>query len=246
MIQYLRHRAHALAAWERQLNPRGSVLGGLLLLALLSGAGLQRLSQWSMGQQFAELQNAQEQWQQQKLELEKQRAALELELKMEQQSQQETRALMAHQREQMNVLERELTFYRSIMAPEQTADGVFVHDLVLDETANPQRFRLRLVLTQQKVRKRFARGSVSLNIEGTLAGKPHSIPVQEESLPFGFRYFQQLESEVIFPDGFFPEELTVQIRLPSGSGQSAARGASRYPVSELISETALQRLKEKA
>ncbi len=246
MIQYLRHRAHALAEWESGLKPRGAVLLALLVLALLSGAGLHRLSQWTTVQHLAQLEADQAQWQEQKLALEKRRAALELELKMEQQSQQETRALMAHQSERMNQLERELTFYRSIMAPEQTADGVFVHDLALDETANPQRYRLRLVLTQQKVRKRFAKGTVHLSIEGTLAGKPHSFPLQAESLAFGFRYFQQLESELLLPEGFFPEQLTVQIRLPAGSGQSAANSTSRYPVAELFSETALQRLKEKA
>ncbi|GAA4899729.1 DUF6776 family protein [Ferrimonas pelagia] len=251
MMQYIKHRIHALQQLEQRLNPRGVILLLLLLAAMGLGAGVQWLRQLPQSQQLLQYAQAQVEEQAALRDCERERSALALELRMEQQSQQETLALMARQRVQMDELERELTFYRNIMAPEKTADGVFIHDLSLDETGNAQRFRMRLVLTQQKLQKRFARGEISWSIDGSLDGHSKSLTAEElgadsNSTNFSFRYFQQIDTLIALPEGFYPERLRVQIRLPANSEQKAARAETTYGFTELVSAPVLARLKEKA
>ncbi|SHH94033.1 DUF6776 family protein [Ferrimonas marina] len=251
MMQYLKHRWHAFTQWEQRLNPRGVLLFPLMLLVLVLGMGLGWLNQLHVIKEFGELETESKLWNYERLELEKRNAALDLELKMEQQSQQETRALMARQRGTMEEMERELAFYRNIMAPEKTADGVHIHDLVVDETASAQRFRFRLVLSQQKIRNSTVRGTAQVTLDGSQNGKARSLKLtelggDEERLAFSFRYFQELEGSLKLPDGFVPERIRVNLRLPASGNQRAASAETAFPITELISEGALARLIEKA
>jgi len=67
-------------------------------------------------------------------------------------------------------------------------------------------------------------GDVSLTVageeEGTEASYSFSQLVPEESAtswPFSFRYFQGFDKEIVLPDGFTPEEITIEVRSKTRS-----------------------------
>ncbi|WP_298441529.1 DUF6776 family protein [uncultured Ferrimonas sp.] len=245
-MQYWKHRWHALLAFWQRLYPSGPLL--LLLALLFIGLGAAILSPvlYSQQQQLAQAQQLQQQLQQQQLQADQQRVTLQLELKLEQQSQHETQAALVRQRQQLDDVQTELAFYRNIMAPEQEVDGVVVHDLVLDETNTPRRFRYQLVLTQQQLRKRYGKGSVSVQLEGTQAGKAQRLSLlalggDSAKFDYSFRYFQQFDGEISVPENFIPERVLITLKSRGKGGNSE----TLFPFSQLVSADTLRKLQGK-
>ncbi len=246
-MQKWKHRWHALCQFEQGFKPRGLILMAMALAVALLGYSVGYVEQWSLHKQVDHYQDAQGDWEKERLALERELATRGLEVRMEQQSQLETREMMAHQQQRIDALEKELAFYRNVMAPEKTADGVQIHDLVLDDTVDANRYRYRLLLTQQKIRKRFVKGTVRLTLHGSENGQPVSrdltqMGVDAASLKFSFRYFQQLESEFTLPEDFVPERLVVEVKLPKASGQKASSTEASYPFSDLVSQPTLAQI----
>jgi uncharacterized protein DUF6776 len=122
-------------------------------------------------------------------------------------------ALVLKQRE-------ELTFYRGIVSPEDGIGGLRVQRFqVLPGTAERQ-YRLRLVLVQSMRQDAVVSGSVDIQIEGTRGERPEQLRLPalgvttraDGQLPFQFRYFQNLEQDLVLPAGFEPRAVTVEVR----------------------------------
>ena len=95
-----------------------------------------------------------------------------------------------------------------------------------------QHFRLRLVLVQSMRQDAVVSGGVGIQIEGVQADRPTQLTLTEVGaktradgqLPFQFRYFQNLEQDVVLPAGFEPRAVTVEVHSPR---QAAVRES--YP-----------------
>ena len=63
-------------------------------------------------------------------------------------------------------------------------------------------------------------GAVSVLIEGVRDNRPVELPLAQVGsktradglVPFQFRYFQNLEQDIVLPDGFEPRAVTVEVR----------------------------------
>src|SRR5690606_40817254 len=83
-----------------------------------------------------------------------------------------------------------------------------------------QHFRLRLVLVQSMRQDAVVSGSVRIQIEGVQDNKPTELalsearaePTGDANLPFRFRYFQNLEQDIVLPQGFEPRAINVEVR----------------------------------
>ncbi|HKT71265.1 MAG TPA: DUF6776 family protein [Steroidobacteraceae bacterium] len=118
---------------------------------------------------------------------------------------------------------QELAFYRGIVAQGATAVGVKVQQLRISAGTKPQRFVVHIALARSVRPDNVAAGSLGISVDGeapakaaggddaTLeltaltAGKLHE-------LPFSFRYFQNIDQEVVLPAGFKPEHIGVEVR----------------------------------
>jgi antitoxin component of RelBE/YafQ-DinJ toxin-antitoxin module len=111
----------------------------------------------------------------------------------------------------------ELAFYRGIVSPEDGIGGLRVQRFQVLPTELERRFKLRLVLVQSIRQNTVASGSVQLEVSG-LRGEEAvrlalpAIADAQESLPFSFRYFQDLEQEVVLPPDFEPHSVEIQVR----------------------------------
>lgn len=116
----------------------------------------------------------------------------------------------------------ELTFYRGIVSPEDGIGGLRIQRFQVLPGGADQHFRLRLVLVQSMRQDAVVSGGVSIHIEGVQADRPTRLALAETGvklrsdgqLPFQFRYFQNLEQDVVLPVGFEPRAVDVEVRSP--------------------------------
>ena len=112
-----------------------------------------------------------------------------------------------------------IAFYRGIVSPADGTAGLRVQDLKLTRGQTERTYNVRLVLVQSLQHDRKVSGDVALSIDGDEGGSAISysytqlLPEESSaSWPFSFRYFQDFDREIILPDGFTPEKITIEVR----------------------------------
>ena len=111
-----------------------------------------------------------------------------------------------------------IAFYRGIVSPKDGNAGLRVQDLRLSRGKDEREYTIRLVLVQAMKHDRKVSGNVNLRIDGIENGTEKSysygelLPEDaERSWAFSFRYFQDFDRQVVLPDGFTPERITVSV-----------------------------------
>jgi hypothetical protein len=114
---------------------------------------------------------------------------------------------------------QELAFYRGIVAQSATAVGVKVQQVHITAGSKPQKFAVHIALVRSVRPDAVAVGTVALSIDGiTSDGKSTTLdltaltPSKQKELAFNFRYFENLDQEVVLPAGLKPEKLAVEVR----------------------------------
>jgi hypothetical protein len=113
----------------------------------------------------------------------------------------------------------ELTFYRGIVSPEDGIGGLKLQRFQVVPGGAELHYRLRLVLVQSMRQEKVVSGTVSIQIEGTQDQHPQKLSLAQVAsgvradgqVPFQFRYFQNLEQEIVLPKGFEPRAVTVEV-----------------------------------
>lgn len=116
----------------------------------------------------------------------------------------------------------ELAFYRGIVSPEDGIGGLRVQRLEILPGEAAGHFLLRIVLLQSMRQEAVAAGRLKLQIEGTRGSDPATLSLAEagaavranDQLPFKFRYFQNLEQEIVLPPDFEPRTVNVELITP--------------------------------
>jgi hypothetical protein len=114
----------------------------------------------------------------------------------------------------------ELTFYRGIVSPEDGIGGLRVQRFHVLPGAAEHQYRLQLVLVQSMRQDAAAAGSVGIQVEGVRDNKPEQLSLSllggatraDGLVAFQFRYFQELEQDIVLPPDFEPRAVTVEVR----------------------------------
>ena len=129
-------------------------------------------------------------------------------------------ALQAKIQEQTDAI----AFYRGIVSPQDGAAGLKVQDLRLTRSGEERAYNVRLVLVQSLKHDRKVSGDVNLTVEGEQDGAAASYQYSQlvrgdgsDDWPFSFRYFQDFDREIVLPDGFTPERITIEVRSTTRS-----------------------------
>ena len=124
-------------------------------------------------------------------------------------------ALQAKIQEQSDAL----AFYRGIVSPADGASGLRVQNLQLTRGGTERAYNVRLVLVQSLQHDRKVSGDVGLTIEGMENGNETSYDYSQllaaeaqSDWSYSFRYFQDFDREIVLPDGFTPERITIEVR----------------------------------
>lgn len=114
---------------------------------------------------------------------------------------------------------QELAFYRGIVAQGATAVGVKVQQVHITPGTKHQHFVMHISLMRSVRPDNVAVGSIAMSVDGTSSdGKPQTLDLQalttakQKDLPFNFRYFENLDQDVVLPTGFTAEKMAVEVR----------------------------------
>lgn len=117
-----------------------------------------------------------------------------------------------------------IAFYRGIVSPADGNSGLRVQDFRLARGNAEREYTIRLVLVQAMKHHRKVSGNVKLSIAGIENGEEKSYNYSEllpddaeQKWAFSFRYFQDFDRQVVLPDGFTPERITVQVESKTRS-----------------------------
>lgn len=208
--------------WQRRLFIVGAVLGAALILYAMYEWGrfaggyskfaeIQRRRE--LAAQIEALQDANE-------KLRADIATAELARNVDRKTYADVKTSLADLQGQVLKHREELTFYRGIVSPEDGIGGLRVQSFHVLPGAAEHQYRLQLVLVQSMRQDAAAAGSVGIHIEGVRDNKPEQLPLSQVGgatradglVAFQFRYFQELEQDIVLPPDFEPRAVTVEVR----------------------------------
>lgn len=135
---------------------------------------------------------------------------------VDRQALEEVQGTILNLRETISQLEEDVLFYKQIMSPENNETGLMIGQLDLLSTEEENRIRYRLELRQQGNNENLVSGYANVNILGTRDRQEISIPLRSLSMDedqldikLQFRYFQNIQGDLVLPDDFEP--LGIQI-----------------------------------
>lgn len=126
------------------------------------------------------------------------------------------RSLTELQTENME-LKEEVAFYRGIVGSAGESRGLQIRNFRLTKNGVAQGYRYRLILTQFVRGNRFVNGHVSLTVSGVHEGMEKQLSHEEfvkeaiDNMKFRFKYFQELQGDIVLPEGFVPLKITLSI-----------------------------------
>jgi hypothetical protein len=157
-------------------------------------------------------------------ELRRQITVLQMSQEIDRETYAQVESDLSQLQQRIQAQEEELAFYQGIISPEDGNAGLRVQNFAVTAAELDRHYLLRLVLVQTISHDRRVSGTVRLIVEGTREGEvaalsPGEVLPDEESgdIPFGFRYFQGLQREIVLPANFEPTQVSVEI-WPEGSG----------------------------
>ncbi len=207
-------------------------LGGAIAVVVLISAGYLLFqkgvhyagTEWfALEQQAGELGRQLQEAREQNIKLSQQLAILQRSSEIDRLASMEVRNEFAALQDQMLAISRELDFYRSIVSPKDGKTGLQIQHFDVKAGGSNGVFSYQLMLIQVQRNERYVRGVVEMEVEGVEDGKKRVLSLSalgsdKKNLKFKFRYFQEFGGELVIPDGFLPESVTIKVR-PSGKGK---------------------------
>jgi len=116
---------------------------------------------------------------------------------------------------------QQLAFYHAVVAPEQDKAGLKIQGFKVDSAVGG-RYPYSLVLIQAQKTQTMVKGTLRLEVGGSLNGHQKMLPMATVTRPavgeakLQFRYFQNINGQLEFPPGFSPErvKLTLDVNYP--------------------------------
>ncbi|HHH46956.1 MAG TPA: hypothetical protein ENK53_08125 [Thiotrichales bacterium] len=121
-------------------------------------------------------------------------------------------------------LRRELHFYRSVMAPEKSSQGLEIREFTLRARADGS-YRFQLLLVQAGRNDRRIEGRLRVTFVGRGEKGEETVPLARVSVkgrkdyPFRLKYFQAIEDVWRLPEGFRPTRIRFHARPRKGKAR---------------------------
>lgn len=137
----------------------------------------------------------------------------------------ELQGALAEREEQVAGLRAEVAFYERFVGSTAQRRGLSVHELQI-RPGEGRVWHFAATLTQNLERGQASEGGLTMAIEGSRNGRLEQLEwtdlrQHDEAPPveYSFRYFQQVEGDIVLPDGFTPVRVTV--RAAPARGEAA-------------------------
>lgn len=135
-------------------------------------------------------------------------------------------------------LRADLSFFQRLLEDNAEQRGVAIYSIRLRAAPAPRTYRYVVTLSQNLQMGQPTRGNLRMTVRGMQNGQRRRLGLKdlgkdasEASVPYEFKYFQQLDGSLVLPEGFVPD--AIELRLENREGQQRAER-------EVPWETALQ------
>lgn len=198
----------------------------LAIVVLVAGALL--LGLWGAWRSFGPIPpNARERLESQarKIEmLEQQNTTLARSDQISRTANQDLQGTLADRDEEIAGLRTDIAFYERFVGAAGQRHGLSVHDLQLKRQGGPGVWHFVATLTQNINRDAINSGRLTLALEASTAGRMRTLDWntlrQQPSaagVDYAFKYFQQVEGDIVLPEGTMPVRVSVHLRPKSGA-----------------------------
>lgn len=140
----------------------------------------------------------------------------------------ELQGTLAERDEEIAALRADVAFYERFVGSTAQRGGLTVHELRLQPRTG-QGWHYTATLTQSLSRDAASTGEMRLTIEGTRQGRLETLDWSDlrqdtgaAGVPFSFKYFQQVEGDIVLPPGFEPLRVTVRLAPARGNAVEQA------------------------
>ena len=139
---------------------------------------------------------------------------------------QEIQATIGQLSDRVAQLQKDVTFYQSIMAPSKNNKGLQIQLIELSALEQNRRYAYKIMFAQVASKRKYVEGVVAVNLVGKQNSENVVLPlrevstVQELGMKFRFKYFQEFEGKISLPEGFEPEQIQV---VAQSKGKDASR-----------------------
>jgi len=162
--------------------------------------------------------------------LRQQVATLDRAIVMDRQANDEIQGSIAELREYASQLEQDNAFYRQAMTSEFEDVGLVIGQMDLQSTEDARRFRYKFVLRQEEADGQYLTGHVKVDVVGERAGQKAVIALRDLSeeqelldIKLRFRYFQDIEGELVLPADFEPRQIDISAVATAPMAKSISR-----------------------
>ena len=137
--------------------------------------------------------------------------------------------LLKEQQSEVLELKEEVIFYRGIVGSSDQVRGLQVLSFRLENNGGERNFRYRLILNQLEKSNRVIKGRVNLTLIGLQGDEqvalPHAKIVKKEGEGelFRFKYFQEVDGDIVLPEGFVPLRIKVKAKSSGKKSKSIER-----------------------
>lgn len=128
---------------------------------------------------------------------------------------------LAERDEEVAGLRADVAFYERFVGATAQRRGLAVHELQLQPQTD-QAWHFKATLTQNLNRGAVNAGQLKLLVEGTRDGKLQKLAWDElrqpnaPGVPYSFKYFQQIEGDLVLPPGFKPVRVIARLVPQNG------------------------------
>jgi len=158
-------------------------------------------------------------------------ANTDLSLEVDRNSLEQMRQEMVASHVQIEMLGEQIKFYQSLMDPNPEKGGVYIETVDIEPAAFDGEYRYNIVIAQRSSNHRKVKGKIDVEFISEInSDEVQTFALSEltesgNPLPLGFKFFQQLDGDLILPDGFNPTKVRVMVQL---DGDSSPRLEETY------------------
>ena len=196
---------------------RRGLIAAVVVLLLALGFGLWGAWQAIAGRNADQPTPAQLQAQQKKIDtLEQRNATLSRSDQISRDANSDLQSALAERDEEIAGLRADVAFYERFVGATAQRRGLAVHELKLQPQTD-QAWHFTATLTQNLNRGAVNAGQLKVSVEGTRDGKLQKLgwddlrQANAPGVPYSFKYFQQVEGDLVLPPGFKPARVIVRL-----------------------------------
>lgn len=165
-------------------------------------------------------------------ELQQEVANLRLGSQVDQAASEDVRNEVIVLKAQIAELQEDISFYRGLMSPSAESNGLTIGSLNILSTGVARHYNYKLVVQQFAANHAMLNGNLNFTIVGRQGELPMSLALKDVSpnvdsndIRLGFKYFQNIEGELILPEGFDPVRVEI---VAAVRGPNAARVEKKF------------------